>query len=141
MTLKKLISYTFKKGTFSEIILRLAKKFFPIIFTLIMVVVAFTHSFIVLLRRKDDAFFQEKYQGSMSTANESDLLNGASMTLSDQSQQNPFKDVFLAFTTVWFFTSGTFDPVFSGDANSPMVTILAIMFSFCTGLIVLNVVM
>jgi hypothetical protein len=133
MTLKKLISYTFKKGTFSEIILRLAKKFFPIIFTLIMVVVAFTHSFIVLLRRKDDAFFQEKYQGSMSTANESDLLNGASMTLSDQSQQNPFKDVFLA--------SGTFDPVFSGDANSPMVTILAIMFSFCTGLIVLNVVM
>ncbi|KAI8875788.1 hypothetical protein K501DRAFT_338494 [Backusella circina FSU 941] len=128
-------------GTLSEIILRLAKKFFPIIFTLIMVVIAFTHSFIVLLRRRDDAFFQENYEGIITTNNESNSLNGASVSLSDQSQQNPFKDVFLAFTTVWFFTSGSFDPVFSGDvANSPMVTILAILFSFCTGLIVLNVV-
>ncbi|KAI8880959.1 hypothetical protein K501DRAFT_335048 [Backusella circina FSU 941] len=122
-----------RMGILIEIIIQLGVKIAPIIGLMILLIIAFTHSFAVLLRRQDDSFFQEHYGGSMTP--------GSDITLSDQSQQNLFKDVFLAFSTVWFFLYGIFDPIFSGDVgNYPMALVLAILFSFITSLIILNVV-
>jgi hypothetical protein len=107
---------------------------------MILLILGFTHSFIVLLRRQDDGFFQEQFEGNAVPGDESS--HGSNIILSDQSQENLFKDPFLAFTTVWFFLYGIFDPILSGDiGNYPMALVLAILFSFITALVILNVVM
>jgi hypothetical protein len=119
-----------------EIIIQLGIKIAPIIGLMILLIIGFTHSFIVLLRRQDDSFFQEQFEGNSAADNGSDIV------FSDQSQQNLFKDVFLAFTTVWLFLYGIFDPILSGDVgNYPMALVLAVLFSFVTALVIMNVVM
>jgi hypothetical protein len=107
---------------------------------MILILFSFTYSFIVLLRRQDDSFFQEQYEGDTIPANNNAL--NSDVELSDQSQQNIFKDVFLAFSTVWFFLYGVFDPILSGDVgNYPMALVMAITFTFITSLVILNMVM
>jgi hypothetical protein len=128
------------KGILIEIIIQLGMRIAPILGLMILLLFSFTYSFIVLLRRQDDSFFQEQYEGDAIPANNNAL--GSDVELSDQSQQNLFKDVFLAFSTVWFFLYGVFDPILSGDVgNNPMALVLAIMFTFITSLVILNVVM
>ncbi|KAI8880984.1 hypothetical protein K501DRAFT_335006 [Backusella circina FSU 941] len=128
-----------RMGILIEIIIQMSVKITPIIGLMILLIIAFTHSFVVLLRRQDDGFFQEQYGGNVAPFNESTL--GSVIALSDQSQQNLFKDVFLAFSTVWLFLYGIFDPILSGDVgNYPMALVLAILFSFITALVILNVV-
>jgi hypothetical protein len=128
------------KGILIEIIIQLGVKIAPIIGLMILIIIAFTHSFAVLLRRQDDSFFQEQFQGNVALENDGNL--GQNVAMSDQSQQNIFKDAFLAFGTVWFFLYGIFDPILSGDVgNYPMALVLAILFSFITALVILNVVM
>jgi hypothetical protein len=123
-----------------EIIIQLGVKIAPILGLMIFLIISFTLSFVVLLRRQDDGFFQEQFEGNVASDSENNLESNAVM--SDQSQQNLFKDPFLAFTTVWFFLYGIFDPILSGDVgNYPMALVLAILFSFMTALVILNVVM
>jgi hypothetical protein len=127
------------KGILIEIVIQLGVKIAPVIGLMILLIFAFTHSFAILLRMHDDSFFQEQFEGNVAP-NENSV--GANIALRDQSQQNLFKDGFLAFTTVWFFLYGIFDPIFSGDVgNYPMALVLAILFSFITALVILNVVM
>jgi hypothetical protein len=59
-----------------------------------MLVISFTLAFVVLLRRRDDSFLQEQIEGVLSSSDKNDPLNQSSITLSDQSQQNLFKDPF-----------------------------------------------
>jgi hypothetical protein len=102
-----------------EIIIQLGIKIAPIIGFMILLIIGFTHSFIVLLRRQDDSFFQKQFEGNSAADNGSNL--GSDVVFSAQSQQNLFKDVFLAFTAVWLFLYGIFDPILSGDVgNYPM---------------------
>lgn len=94
----------------------------------------FTNAFVVLLRRQEDIFFQDQFNGNSTTDSAIDLGN--------DSQQNMFKDVFYAYSTVWLFVFGYVDPMFSGDVgNYVMSIILIILFSFIVVLILFNVVM
>jgi hypothetical protein len=97
------------KGILIEIIVQLGIKIAPIIGLMILLILGFTHSFIVLLRRQDDGFFQEQFEGNAVPGDESS--HGSNIILSDQSQENLFKDPFLAFTTVWFFLYDIFDSI------------------------------
>jgi hypothetical protein len=98
------------------------------------IVLGFTNAFIVLLRRQHDDFFRDGFSGN--------TTSGTDINMSNQSQQDLFKDIFLAFTTVWFFIFGYFDPLFSGDVgNYVMSIILIIGFSFIVVLVLFNVIM
>jgi hypothetical protein len=94
-----------------EITIQLGIKIAPILGLMILIILAFTHSFAVLLRRQDDGFFQEQFEGNVAPNNENSVES--SVVMSDQSQQNFFEDPFLVFTTVWFFLYGIFDPILS----------------------------
>jgi hypothetical protein len=132
--------FSFSQGILIEIIVQLGLKIAPILGLMVFLIIAFTFSFFVLLRRHEDNFFQEQFKGNAIPDNGSSLESN--ITLGDQSQQNLFKDPFLAFTTVWFFLYGIFDSILSGDVgNYPMALVLAILFSFITALVILNVVM
>jgi hypothetical protein len=97
------------KGILIEIIIQLGIRIAPILGLMILILFSFTYSFIVLFRRQDDSSFQEQYESGSIPDKNNDL--GSDAALSDQSQQNIFKDVFLAFSTVWFFLYGVFDPI------------------------------
>jgi hypothetical protein len=102
---------------------QLSAKIVPVTFVMILVVIAFTHSFFVLLRKRNDLFIEE---GSGS----------------DGSDDNIFNNLFLAFITIWFFIFGVFDPLFEGELGTyPMALILAVVFSLIIVLILFNVVM
>ncbi|KAI8875468.1 hypothetical protein K501DRAFT_280340 [Backusella circina FSU 941] len=132
-------------GNLLEIIIQLVGKIFPIIFIMILIVMGFTNAFIVLLRRQDDAFFRDQFSGN-TTGNVTGgvIGNGTSSSntdLSNESQQDLFKDVFFAYTTVWLFIFGYVDPLFSGNVgNYVMSIILVVLFSFIVVLILFNVV-
>ncbi|OBZ82553.1 Transient receptor potential cation channel subfamily V member 4 [Choanephora cucurbitarum] len=120
-----------------EIIIQLFHKVSQIILLMIVVVAAFSHAFIMLLRHQDDSYFQEKYTG---TTNSSDPSADPNVAFSDGAS-NDFVDVFKSFKSVWFFIYGIWDPVTSGDAaDNVMAAILAIAFSFIVLLIFFNIV-
>lgn len=107
------------------------------------VVFAFTHTFIVLLRQKDDKYFQEEFSGTLGNGNsENSTLDGVKVTLGDASSQNDFTNPFKAFADVWFFIYGVWDPVTDGDAgDNPMISVFTILFSFVICLIFFNMIM
>ncbi|KAI8887137.1 hypothetical protein K501DRAFT_307808 [Backusella circina FSU 941] len=128
-------------GKLLEIIIQLSGKIMPIICIMILVVFAFTHAFIIRLRLFDDQKFQEQYQGGATNEDGSPLDNATTYTIYDVSSSNEFSNVFKAFSIVWFFIFGIFDPINDGDVgDDTMTVILAIVFSFVTVLIFSNMV-
>jgi hypothetical protein len=99
-----------------------------------MVIFAFTNAFMVLLSRKDDSYFQEKFSG---TINQSDSID-----LSDTSSRNSFRDPFDSFSKLWFCVLGVWNPIKDEDAGDDyMIIVLSILFSFITILIFFNLIM
>jgi hypothetical protein len=107
----------------------------------LIVVFAFTHSFIVLLRQRSDEFFQENYNGTTSfSVGETSTVG--STTLYDISSSNGFSDPYKAFYQVWLFIFGVWDPITNGDAgDNRMLFTLCILFALVTVLIFTNMVM
>lgn len=92
----------------------------------------------VLLFDYDDSYFQEQYQGNATTP--ATDVNG--VVMQDSSANNPFTNVLQAFYAVWFYMYGIWDSANQGDAgNNPMIKILALLFSFSTVLIFINLTM
>ena len=99
-----------------------------------MVIFAFTNAFMVLLSRKDDSYFQEKFSG---TINQSDSID-----LSDTSTSNSFTNPLKSFSILWFCIYGVWDPIKDGDTGDDyMIIVLSILFSFITILIFFNLIM
>jgi len=110
---------------------------------MLLVIFAFTHAFIVLLSHKDDSYFQEQYEGSINLTNSGQAFSGENdAEYHDASANNNFNNPFKAFSMLWFFIWGVWDPINDGDAGDDyMVMVLAIMFSFLTVLLFINLVM
>lgn len=102
----------------------------------------------VLLRRQDDQFFQEHYNGTTSMYANSAPVEGESPTtagttdLFDISASNGFTDPYKAFYQVWLVIFGVWDPIINGDAgDDKMIFFLCIIFALLTVLIFTNMVM
>lgn len=109
---------------------------------MLLVVFGFTHSLIVLLRQKEDQYFQENYSGDVSAL----LGDGSPMsgeaTLYDLSSSNGFNNPFKAFHHVWMFIYGVWDPIMNGDAgDNQMLFVMAILFAFIAVLTFTNMIM
>jgi hypothetical protein len=118
-------------------------KTMPFVGAFCSVVLAFTHTFMVLLRQKENGYFQEEFSGILgNSSSQNNSIDGVEVTLGDVSSQNDFTNPFKAFADVWFFIYGVWDPINDGDAgDNTMITILAILFSFIICLIFFNMIM
>ncbi|KAL9539788.1 hypothetical protein PS6_011050 [Mucor atramentarius] len=129
-------------GITLETIIQLIKSVYKVLFIMLLVIFAFTHAFIVLLSHKDDSYFQEQYEGSVNLTNSGQAFSGENdAEFHDASANNNFNNPFKAFSMLWFFIWGVWDPITDGDAGDDyMVMVLAIMFSFLTVLLFINLV-
>lgn len=108
---------------------------------MVLIVFAFTQSFMVLLRQQDDTYFQETYNGTFYDTSGAPTAAFGNATLQDISSSNSFYDVYKSFSRVWFFIYGVWDPITGGDAgDDKMIIALAIAFSLATSLIFMNIV-
>lgn len=106
---------------------------------MLLVILAFTQAYIVLLRLEPDEFFQENYGGNYGA--DPDNPSGE-ISVADVSADNGFHNWFKAFSQVWFFIYGVWDPLNDGDAgDSKFLMCLSILFSLITVLIFFNLVM
>lgn len=120
-----------------ETMIQLMKSVYKTLIIMLLVIFAFTHAFIVLLLHKDDSYFQEQYSGSI---NITDTEN--TVSYSDTSASNSFTNLFKAFSTLWLFIYGVWDPITDGDAGDDfMIIVFAMLFSFVTVLLFFNLVM
>lgn len=107
---------------------------------MLVVVFAFTNAFIVLLARKDDAYFQEKYSGFIDLEGSGSSTSNT-VSYSDSSSSNNFKNPVKAFATIWLFIYGVWDPINDGDAgDNYMIMALAFLFSLLAVLLFFNLV-
>ena len=107
---------------------------------MMLVVFAFTHAFIVLLRQEEDSYFEEEYNGTITT-NMNGIETNNTVTFFDGGS-NDFTDLFKSFKDVWFFIYGIWDPINKGEsANNVMAMILSVVFSFIVLLLFFNIVM
>ncbi|KAI8375508.1 hypothetical protein BD560DRAFT_488685 [Blakeslea trispora] len=126
-------------GIALEVVIRLFQKVFQIILFMILVVFAFTHAFVVLLRHEDDKYFKEEYEGTMTTYINGVETDSTVSLLGDGS--NDFTNIFKSFKDVWFFIYGIWDPISKGEsADNVMAMILSIVFSFLVLLLFFNIV-
>ncbi|KAL7310470.1 hypothetical protein PS15m_009966 [Mucor circinelloides] len=127
-------------GVTLETIIQLVKSVYKVLVIMLLVIIAFTNSFMVLLSRRDDSFFQEQFEGTLNLT-DSGLAAENSMSYNDVSANNNFGNPFKSFSMLWFFIFGVWDPINDGDAGDDyMVMVLAILFSFLTALIFFNLV-
>ncbi|KAG1121532.1 hypothetical protein G6F42_012337 [Rhizopus arrhizus] len=127
-------------GVTVETIIQLIKSVYKTLLIMLLVLFAFTNAFIVLLARKDDAYFQEQYSGSIDLNNSGSSAE-STVSYNDDSSSNNFKNPVKAFSTLWFFIYGVWDPINDGDAgDNYMIMVLAILFSFLTVLLFFNLV-
>ncbi|GAA5803911.1 hypothetical protein HPULCUR_009396 [Helicostylum pulchrum] len=106
---------------------------------------SFTQAFVVLLRMEEDAYFQDNFSGNFTsnTTLTTGIVNTEGLTDSaNVSADNGFVNWFKAFSQVWFFIYGVWDPVLEGEAgDSKMLMAMCILFSFIIVLIFFNMVM
>lgn len=104
---------------------------------MLLVIFAFTNSFMVLLRQQGDEYFQEAYNGTTRSAQLDSVT-----AIQDISSSNNFNNVYKSFIRVWFFTYGVWDPISGGDAgDDKMIMALSVIFSLVTILIFFNLIM
>ncbi|CAO0793275.1 unnamed protein product [Mucor circinelloides] len=127
-------------GVAVETIIQLIKSVYKTLLIMLLVIVAFTNAFIVLLARKNDAYFQKQYSGSIDLNNSGSSAENT-VSYNDDSASNNFKHPVKAFSTLWFFIFGVWDPINDGDAGDDyMIMALAILFSFLTVVLFFNLV-
>lgn len=121
--------------------IQLMKSVYKTLLIMLLIIFAFTHAFIILLFHKDDSYFQEQYSGSINLTNSMpDAEN--TVSYSDSSANNSFTNLFKAFSTLWLFIYGVWDPITDGDAGDDfMIIVFAMLFSFVTVLLFFNLVM
>ncbi|KAG2230414.1 hypothetical protein INT48_007256 [Thamnidium elegans] len=125
-------------GVTLDIIIQLFRNVFATIFIMFLVIIAFTMSFVVLLLSKENEYFQDNFEGSFTsgTITAHGLINTANV-----STDNGFRNWFKAFSKVWLFIYGVWDPVTEGDVgDNMMVMALCILFSFVTMFIFSNMI-
>lgn len=107
---------------------------------MVIVIFGFTISYILALRLEPDEFFQENYSGTYTNTG-SDEVSGV-INFVDVSSDNGFQNWFKAFSQVWFFVHGVWDPLNDGDAgDSKFLMCLSIFFSLITIVIFFNLLM
>ncbi|GAN02898.1 hypothetical protein MAM1_0030c02348 [Mucor ambiguus] len=127
-------------GITLETIIKLIETVYKTIFIMLLLIIAFTHAFVVLLSHKDDSYFQEQFSGSINLT-KSNLAADNAASYADDSSSNSFQDPVKAFSSLWFFLYGVWDPIKNGEAgDNYMIMFLAILFSFLTVLIFFNLV-
>lgn len=133
------------KGVTLEIIIELFKNVSSVLLIMLLVVIAFTQAFVVLLRMEEDEYFRDNFSGNFTsnTTLETGIVSTEGLTDSaNVSADNGFVNWFKAFSQVWFFIYGVWDPVMEGKAgDSKMLMAMRILFSFITVLIFFNMVM
>ncbi|GAN03584.1 hypothetical protein MAM1_0043d03039 [Mucor ambiguus] len=129
-------------GITLETIIQLIRSVYKVLFIMLLVIFAFTHAFMVLLSHKEDSFFQEQYKGSVNLRSSGEAFSDENeVTFHDTSANNNFGNPFKAFSIVWFFVWGVWDPINDGDAGDDyMVILLAIMFSLLAILLFINLI-
>ncbi|GAA5812199.1 hypothetical protein MFLAVUS_005649 [Mucor flavus] len=131
-------------GVTLEIIIQLFKNVFSVLFIMLLVVIAFTQAFVVLLRTEGDEYFRDNFPGNFTgnTTLATSIVSTEGLTDSaNVSADNGFVNWFKAFSQVWFFLYGVWDPVMEGKAgDSKMLMSMCILFSFITVLIFFNMV-
>lgn len=133
----QLIDVTLWQGVTLETMIQLMKSVYKTLFIMLLVIFAFTHAFMVLLLHKDDSYFQEQYSGSITLTD-----SESTVSYSNASASNSFTNVFKAFSTLWLFIYGVWDPITDGDAGDDfMIIVFAMLFSFVTVLLFFNLVM
>ncbi|KAL9545880.1 hypothetical protein MBANPS3_006934 [Mucor bainieri] len=123
-------------GVTLETMVQLMKSVYKTLIIMLVVIFAFTHAFMVLLLHKDDSYFQEQYSGAINASGSEQTVN-----YSDASASNSFQNPFKAFSTLWLFIYGVWDPITDGDAGDDvMIIVFAMLFSFVTVLLFFNLV-
>lgn len=111
---------------------------------MLLVILAFTQSYIVLLRLQPDEYFRDTFSGTFLGRNDSgtgDVTFEGDVEFSTSSD-NGFSNWFTAFYNVWLFIYGVWDPIVDGDAGSSlMVMCMSVVFSLIAVLIFFNMVM
>ncbi|KAG2230888.1 hypothetical protein INT48_003337 [Thamnidium elegans] len=102
-------------GITLETIIQLSKKVAPMLLIMLLVVLAFTQSYIVLLRLHPDDYFRDTFSGTFLSENSPEGLNG--IVEYATSTNNGFVNCFVAFYNVWLFIYGVWDPIVQGDAG------------------------
>ncbi|KAI8091656.1 hypothetical protein BDF21DRAFT_490379 [Thamnidium elegans] len=137
----RVISYF---GVTLETIIQLSKNIGSVLFIMLLVILAFTQSYMVLLRLSPDEYFQDNFEGSFAgdvTSETGSLTAEGTVGFAGSSADNGFVDPFKAFYQVWLFIYGVWDPIIEGDAgDSKMIMALSIVFSLITVLIFFNMV-
>lgn len=104
-----------------------------------LVIFAFSHALFVLLRLKPDEYFQEQFEGTITSPDGTFL---GKTTIANVSSDNVFNNIFKTISQVWFFVYGVWDSLQDGEAGDNNVLIcISIVFSFITVLIFFNLVM
>lgn len=125
--------------------IQLSKNIRSVLFIMLLVILAFTQSYMVLLRLSPDEYFQDNFEGSFAgdvTSETGSSTAEGTVGFASSSADNGFTDPFKAFYQVWLFIYGVWDPIIEGDAgDSKMIMALSIVFSLITVLIFFNMVM
>ncbi|KAI9245393.1 hypothetical protein EDC94DRAFT_413781 [Helicostylum pulchrum] len=131
-------------GITLETMIQLSKNIRSVLFIMLLVILAFTQSYMVLLRLSPDEYFQDDFEGSFAgdVTTETGILTAeGTVGFAASSADNGFSDPFKAFYQVWLFIYGVWDPIIEGDAgDSKMIMALSIVFSLITVLIFFNMV-
>ncbi|GAA5812182.1 hypothetical protein MFLAVUS_005632 [Mucor flavus] len=130
-------------GITLEIIIQLSRRIAPVLLIMLLVILAFTQSYIVLLRLQPDEYFRDTFSGTFLGRNDSgtgDVTFEGDVEFSTSSD-NGFSNWFTAFYNVWLFIYGVWDPIVDGDAGSSlMVMCMSVVFSLIAVLIFFNMV-
>ncbi|KAI8087451.1 hypothetical protein BDF21DRAFT_491903 [Thamnidium elegans] len=131
-------------GVTLEIIIQLSKKIAPLLLIMLLVILAFTQSYIVLLRLEPDEYFRDTFTGVFLSKNSSgtgDVTFEGNVEFTTSSD-NGFSNWLTAFYNVWLFIYGVWDPIVEGDAGSSLMVMgLSVVFSLTAVLIFFNMVM
>ncbi|KAI8087261.1 hypothetical protein BDF21DRAFT_396945 [Thamnidium elegans] len=130
-------------GVTLEIIIQLSKKIAPLLLIMLLVILAFTQSYIVLLRLEPDEYFRDTFSGVFVSKDGSatgDVTFEGNVEFATSSD-NGFSNWLTAFYNVWLFIYGVWDPIVEGEvASSLMVMGLSVLFSLIAVLIFFNLV-
>ncbi|KAG2237109.1 hypothetical protein INT48_004611 [Thamnidium elegans] len=130
-------------GVTLDIIIQLSKKIAPLLLIMLLVILAFTQSYIVLLRLEPDEYFRDTFSGVFVSKDGSatgDVTFEGNVEFATSSD-NGFSNWLTAFYNVWLFIYGVWDPIVEEEAaNSLMVMGLSALFSLIAVLIFFNLV-
>lgn len=130
-----------KQGITLEIIIQLFQNITPVLCIMLLVLIAFSMAFNVLLSAQVNEYFQDNFEGNITNKVDPSFGNFTVET-ANVSADNGFLNWFKAFSQVYFFIFGVWDPVMEGKAGDNMMLMaLCIIFSIIIVLFFFNMVM